>query len=560
MYYKLSSYALTAALLTHRANAACTEGTIATVDTCDYSTFVANLSGCTEAEFLALLPIDPDTVTQATPDGVQYTGPDYIAELCEYDAPTQFVEIQGTYQKDRRYFAGGGQLVDGGSWELDAARLNRFNTNLADKTLIAWPNYAARLQYNIDNGLGTNGYPANMNLDTSCSLNTVMCCFTDDSMGPNSFPAGGTTDVCRHELHDSPQSNHIKEGWSVFPGDETSTYCTGFTWTDGQEDLLGNMMYDISLHNTIESGFMKSVPGAPMCGCVEHMPVVEEASCRTASAADITYTFTYDAAEGFSASNSATITYDDCKDGTTVIDLATAYKQNQATDADKALIDAHLVGNGKCEDDLVDYLNEEQFLLQGQHDSKYQTPDDKWSDLVVGEGIYFFPPLVDPIASDKEFRALIEPTNADWGTPAATGCVEADGITPRACIIRRVCSSCTSEPHRDIYYKRLTPLPPLGTNSTAGEVYFLDTFMNQWRDNVNGVPFNVLNVDFKLYSTYQDALDDTNAWTYCSYNYDHLGFPRDCGPKGWVGNQWNNYNGVYTHGDANHNGYYVEKP
>ena len=538
MYYKISSYALTTALLTHRAtraDAECTEGTIASISgiaNCNYGNFTAalNAAACTEAEFLALLPIDEDT-------SAKYTGPDFINELCDYDAPTQFVEIQGTYQKDKRYFSGGGILVDGEDWSFDSARLLRFNTNLAENSIIAWPNYAARLQYNIDNGLGTNGYPANMNLETSCELNTVMCCFTDDTKmdgASGAFPS--TTDVCRHELHDSPQSNHIKEGWSVFPGSETSTYCTGFTWEDGQEDLLGNMMYDISLHNTIEHGFVKGVPGAPMCGCVEHMPVVEEAGCRTATAGDVVYTFSYDGGDGFSASNSATITYSDCE-----TDLKAAYKANQkdGDDTAKALIDAHLVGAGGCEDDLIEYLNEEQFLLQGQHEDKYQTPNDKWSSIVVGEGVYFYPPLVDPIASDTEFRNLINDDCRGNGDP-------------HSCIIRRICSSCKAS-HRDIYYKRLTALPPIGTNSTAGEVYFLDSFMNHFDPNTHGI----FNVDFSIYSTYEDAVSGTNEWTYC-HRAHVTGFPGYCGPSGWA-DQWNSYT-VHGHGYANHHGYYVEKP
>ena len=40
-----------------------------------------------------------------------------------------------------------------------------------------------------------------------------MCCFVDDSKG-NNFKAkeDSTTDVCRHNLPTSPQSNHIKGG------------------------------------------------------------------------------------------------------------------------------------------------------------------------------------------------------------------------------------------------------------------------------------------------------------------------------------------------------------
>ena len=56
----------------------------------------------------------------------------------------------------------------------------------------------------------------------------------------------------------------------------------------------------------------------------------------------------------------------------------------------EALIDEHLVDAGGCEDDLMEYLNEEHFIHHGQHPTKYVTPDPyRWSDLVIGEGIYF---------------------------------------------------------------------------------------------------------------------------------------------------------------------------
>jgi hypothetical protein len=523
------------ALLTHGASALVEDGSCSGAISqftgtskadCTYANFIASLDpDCTlETLFPALV----DATTGLNQTAVEAE----VADICEYDAPTQFVEIQGYYQSDKRYFAGGGPLVDGDNWGVDVAQIQRFQANAGSNQLIAWPEYAARIDYNNANGLGDNGYPANMNLETSCQLKTAMCCFTDDSMGPG-FPADKTTDVCRHDLYDSPQSNHIKDGWSVFPGGETSTYCVGFTWED--EELIGNMMYDISLRNTALYGYREGVPGAPMCGCVEHMPEVETAECRTATkAGDIIFTFDFDVATSdVSASNSVDITYSDCGS-----DLKTAYKAKTGVagvQAEEDKIDAYLVTD--CAADLTNYLNDEQFLHQGQHATKYITPDPaKWSDIVVGEGIYFQPPNIDPIESDKAFRDMVD--------------MACEGNT-RHCIIRRTCASCRSDAHKDIYYKRISPLPPTLESGAADAVYFLDQFMNQWTSS-----YNVLGTDFKLFSTYEDALNDTNEWTYCNYDYPNVGFPRDCGPTGYVGNEWNSYvrGGAY----ADHHGFYVE--
>jgi hypothetical protein len=95
-------------------------------------------------------------------------------------------------------------------------------------------------------------------------------------------------------------------------------------------------------------------------------------------------------------------------------------------------------------------------------------------------------------------------------------------------IVRRVCPSCSRQSHKDIYYRRLTPMPD--------DFDLLDTLMNNWVDTDNKH-----NVDFALYSTHLDAFYDTNRWTHCNFNYNRVGFPRDCGPTSLVGNQWNAY-------------------
>ena len=167
---------------------------------------------------------------------------------------------------------------------------------------------------------------------------------------------------------------------------------------------------------------------------------------------------------------------------------------------------------------------------------------------MVGEGVNFQPPSIDFSVSETAFRALVD--------PSGTKCKNAAG-SDRSCIIRRICHSCRYTSHRDIYYKRLTDLPPMGTDKAAGEAYFLDVLMNNWVND----GFNQNGVDFELYSSYAEAIagDSSKAWKYCDYgNYDNYGFPRNCGPTVAVGSQWNSY--VRGNGDANHHGFFVEKP
>jgi hypothetical protein len=369
-----------------------------------------------------------------------------------------------------------------------------------------------------------------------------MCCFAEGN-----FAADGVveTDVCHHDLHDSPQSNHIKNGWSIFPNDvgaesptnSNAAHCVGFTWQDDTE-LLGNMMYDVSLRNSINHGYLQGIPGGPMCGCVEHMPIVEQAACRTATKVPGTETYTfyfepaYDGDESYIyATQLAVIQYADCAAG----DLKAQYAANHAGDAAAAaLIDEHLVGTGGCAGVVSEYLNDEHFLVQHHDDSRYAQPDPaKWSEQVVGEGIYFLPAPIDYSGADADFRALVN-----------AGCTKADGSS-RACIVRRTCPSCSVESHRDVYYQRLTALPTTYN--------FLDLFMNNWVSSENSV-----NQDFALYSSYDDAIAGTGAWTYCNYNDSGIGFPRDCGPSSGVSSNWNSY--TRSGGYANHHAFWVEKP
>merc|ERR1712207_84249 len=133
--------------------------------------------------------------------------------------------------------------------------------------------------------------------------------------------------------------------------------------------------------------------------------------------------------------------------------------------------------------------NEEKFIYKGEPPAaRYSTPDDNWSELIVGEGSRFMPPELDLSQTDSWFRE----------------------------------------------------------------------FMNNWFDNINGVKFNVLGVDFTLHSTFEDAKAGENPWLYCNYNDGYVGFPRDCGPTGWQGGQWNSY--IRGGARADHHGWFVEVP
>ena len=76
--------------------------------------------------------------------------------------------------------------------------------------------------------------------------------------------------------------------------------------------------------------------------------------------------------------------------------------------------------------------------------------------------------------------------------------------------VRRLCQSCSKSSHRDITYKRLTPVP----EGMDVRMLFLDSWISEG---------NMLGVDFNLFSSFEDALADANPWQYCNYNDPGIG-------------------------------------
>jgi len=93
-------------------------------------------------------------------------------------------------------------------------------------------------------------------------------------------------------------------------------------------------------------------------------------------------------------------------------------------------------------------------------------------------------------------------------------------------LVRIVCESCDERTHREVFYRRITDPP----------VDLLSIIESDWRSSDN-----VHESDFDLYSSYSDAVSETNAWTYCG-GFDnstyHVGFPGNCGPDGPVWGQY----------------------
>ena len=79
-----------------------------------------------------------------------------------------------------------------------------------------------------------------------------------------------------------------------------------------------------------------------------------------------------------------------------------------------------------------------------------------------------------------------------------------------------------------IVYKRLTSIKNVDMFTLLHE---------NWFDHNKGVR-NTFNVDFELYSDLESAINNSYRWKYCNFNNAGVGFPRDCGPTGFIDGQW----------------------
>jgi len=149
-------------------------------------------------------------------------------------------------------------------------------------------------------------------------------------------------------------------------------------------------------------------------------------------------------------------------------------------------------------------LRTEEFMHDNGYIMGYNQDRTMWT-VAAGKGV-----LEDPGVSLDGFNKLMDdaPKHPDVNTTEGQ-------------IIKRMCVDCHSEPHQEIYYKRVTPIP---------DGFDLLANLKNERSLKAG---NEWNKDFKLYSTYEDAVNDVNAWKCPSntYRYNN-GFPGLCSPTG----------------------------
>jgi len=435
---------------------------------CNYDAIRA-ATGCSASDLRDKLNVSDNQTARAK-----------ISELCEealsyideqdayygYDGfPFERVMAKG-YIWDQNFFDGGTEynsIEDDTSITDQGIRIQAIADNVARSRLIGFPDQKI----------------SNFN---NCDKNAVMCCYVSKK---RSDATDGTptdnTDVCYHDMSQSQRSARVKNGYAYFGGDaEGEAYCEAFAWDDDVDGpYKGNTLFHVAMEKAfLQNSYTRSVPGAPMCGCIEQMPVVSSAKCTEAHPAQ-KFTVSADS-EGslYLKLQETDITFTDCGN------FSDHYSQRFGTSISDYVV-------GTCPD-IPPFFEELGYVQR----------DTNWIPI-YGKGRFTYPRM-----GAAEARNLIN-----------------DGLR----IVKRRCTDCV-DTHVNIFYKRVTPIPE--------DFDIMDLFLENWFEKEG----NVFNVDFKLYTTLQDAKDDVDPWVYCNYNYDGVGFPRDCGPEKHVGGQWNSVN------------------
>mmetsp|Transcript_6275 Transcript_6275/g.9115 ORF Transcript_6275/g.9115 Transcript_6275/m.9115 type:complete len:371 (+) Transcript_6275:121-1233(+) len=244
---------------------------------------IMDLDACTSADFFSLLG-----VSSGDNEGAKIE----LAKSCkkaddesiENFLPWSAVTKRG-YQFDKEFFNGGTILneeyatqQESDKLEKEVGRLKEIEDNVLNRRGIKWPSY-------IDN------------FDTyeSCSMNVAMCCWIADRDSVGGGSCEGTdcsdedpdnnTDVCSHDMGMSPRTAHVEQGKAFFPkSSEGGTHCHAFAWNEDANDLnnkyKGNMLFHVAMTDgLLGNGYVRNLPGAPMCACVEQMPTVSDAKC-----------------------------------------------------------------------------------------------------------------------------------------------------------------------------------------------------------------------------------------------------------------------------------------
>lgn len=396
------------------------------------------------------------------------------------------------YQFDKNFLDGDGDFNEMSESELsrtkDAWRVGHLN---AAATRISPPLYEALEEYTALKGL-EDSLVSNFQ---SCDSQTVMCCTTHTRGTTNLSP---NAQVCHANLEPAKRSAHVYHGEANYEGTSNNAYCIGYSMADSPLNarFMGNLLFDISYKQFFDEGSVRNVPGAPMCGCMEQMPVVSSAACRTVNSVGT---------EAYNVNSN--------DDGD--LEITSAAGLNVEIGDCGSLASDYIQPD--CVQARADFYNEQQFYVPSTAPNPFElsppTSQVGW-EIVVGQGLEYTPGVDFTNPNDDKLRLYLD------NSPTK--------------IVYRNCGTCL-ESHQHLYLVFVN----------VPDTNLMELLMNNWSQGGDDAGFEfVLNTDFYIYTTFEDAstLSGNNRFEFCNYDSNNVGFPKECGFTDAIQCQWNNYN------------------
>jgi hypothetical protein len=422
----------------------------------------------------------------------------------------------------------------------DAEAVRDFYEGVAEHERVSWPGSLTNFQ---SDEVDADGMP-------TCKTGAAMCVWpkdrqANDNNGNCAKPydincvdkdPADNTDLCFVDSSRGPASNELgtDEALYLFPGDnnngEGAIHCHGLAWSNDVDHAsarykANNLFYVSMYDHMYVRGYVKNIPGAPMCGCVEQMPTVSRCDCTQIDLTEtikITYDSFSNAFEGKIID--IDIDFNACKginnrNNDLWAYMARLYYEGEVTNEQFGELGRIITDNG-C-DEATKYQLNQAGLTRG-----YVHDEDNWS-FVAG-------------------RDDMSRYHDGYGNKAFARAMDTASSSAPNGILYRICPNCV-ETHQQIYYRRLTEIPES-----------FDLLENILYRGDNGGGNNVWGEDFSMHSTYEDALSGANPWK-CpgdSYSYGS-GFPGNCSPSGaQVKNQQSRFN----KNEQKNVAFYVNKP
>ena len=225
---------------------------------------------------------------------------------------------------------------------------------------------------------GPVSFPSSITNFDNCAIEAAMCCWVqdrqDDGSGDcedetyaencNDEDPGRNTDVCYADYSNAASSTRVNGGFAIYDDNlltgREKIHCHGLVWTSKSMDDItryrGNNLFYVSMYDHLHNrGYVREVPGAPMCGCMDQMPVATQSDCTQVDVVE-TFNLTYDNGSGLSATiTAAEVEYNACEASEGNNDLRSYWRDQHSTVS--SAMDEYLVGKDNCDSAITDFLS-----------------------------------------------------------------------------------------------------------------------------------------------------------------------------------------------------------